>query len=82
MVSLCPLHVCPKHPILKKITLPSLGRNVNWFLEAYPDADKNMTHLIKAICQKTRKARVSKNGTPEARCSSSVSCSESELPLL
>ena len=46
---------------------PSLGRDENRFLEAYPDADRNITHLIKAIRHKTRKARASKNGTPEAR---------------
>ena len=52
---------------------PSLGSDVNQFLEAYPDADRSMTYLIKAICQKTRKARASKNGTPEARSSVSHS---------
>ena len=52
---------------------PSLGSDVNRFLEAYPDADRSMTYLIKAICQKTRKARASKNGTPEARSSVSHS---------
>jgi len=57
--------------------LPSLGSNVNQFLEAYPDADRSMTDLIKAIREKTRKARSSKNGTPEAR--SSVSRSESVM---
>lgn len=45
---------------------PSLDSDVNQFLEAYPDADKSMTHFIKAIRQKTRKAWASKNGTPEA----------------
>jgi hypothetical protein len=57
----------------------SLGRDVNRFLEAYPDADRSMTHLIKAIRQKTRKARASKNGTPEARSSVSRSGSESVM---
>ena len=58
---------------------PSLGRDDNRFLEVYPDADRSITHLIKAIRQKTRKARASKNGTPEARTSSSVSRSESVM---
>ena len=49
---------------------PSLGRDDNRFLEAYPDADRSITHLIKAIRQKTQKARASKNGTPEERISS------------
>jgi hypothetical protein len=52
---------------------PSLGSDVNRFLEAYPDADRSMSNLIKAIRQKTRKARASKNGTPEARSSVSRS---------
>ena len=54
-------------------SVPSLGSDVNQFLEAYPDTDRSMTHLIKAIRQKTRKARASKNGTPEARSSVSRS---------
>ena len=58
---------------------PSLGSNDNQFLDAYPDADKSVTHLIRTIRQKTRRARSSKNGTPEARSSVSRSGSaESE----
>jgi hypothetical protein len=58
---------------------PSLGCNANQFLDAYPDADKSVTHLIQTIRQKTRRARSSKNGTPEARSSVSRSGSvESE----
>ena len=62
--------------------LPSLGRDDNRFLEVYPDADRNITHLIKAIRRKTRKARASKNGSPEARTSSSVSRSGSESVVM
>ncbi|KAF8969697.1 hypothetical protein BDZ97DRAFT_1794723 [Flammula alnicola] len=54
-----------------------LGGNDNRFLEAYPDADRSLNKLIQEIRKRTRRPRVSKNGTLEARSSISRSGSES-----